>query len=88
MGCFLLNELGEVLLEVMSGLDFRSNLCLEVDEKAQTAVLKNKDKSYKIDFVHEELMLPLKMNKYLYVVEQNNLFSATKSALAKVRFIG
>jgi len=88
MGCFLLNELGEVLLEVMSGLDFSSGICLEVDEKAQTAVLKNKDKSFRIDFVHEELMLPLKMNKYLYVVEQNNLFSATKSALAKVRFIG
>ena len=88
MGCFLLNELGEVLLEVMSGFDFKADICLEVDEKKHTAVLKSQGKSFNIDFVHDELILPLKMNRYLFVVERNKWFYATKSALAKVKFVG
>lgn len=87
MGCFLLNELGEVLLEVMSGLDFQADLCLEVNEKAQTAVLKSLQKTFNIEFVHPELMLPLKMKRYLFVVERNSLFYATKSRMAKVIFV-
>lgn len=87
MGCFLLNELGEVLLEVMSGFDFKTDICLEVNEKDQTAVLKSQNKSFNIDFVHQELMLPLKQNRYLFVVERNQWFYATKSALAKVKFV-
>lgn len=39
MGCFLLNELGEVLLEIKSGLGFGADMRLEVNESAQSAVL-------------------------------------------------
>lgn len=88
MGCFLLNELGEVLLEIKSGFDFKHDLCLEVDEKAQTAILKSEGGEIAIDFVHEELMYPLKMRRYLFVVERNNQFYAIKSRLAKVVFVG
>lgn len=87
MGCFLLNEFGEVLLEIASGLDFSVDLRLEVNETLQTAVLKDKDGSFAIDFVHPELMLPLKKNRYLFVVERNNQFYAMNSKLAKVVFI-
>lgn len=60
MGCFLLNELGEVLLEIKSGLGFGADMRLEVNESAQSAVLRSAAESFAIDFVHEELMLPLK----------------------------
>ena len=87
MGNFLLNEFGEVLLEIKSGLNFDDNVCLEVNEKKQTAVLKSDNGQIKIDFVHEELMLPLKMRRYLFVVERNNQFYLSKSQLAKVVFV-
>ena len=88
MGCFLLNELGEVLLELASGLDFRSDLCLEVDEEKRSATLKSQTGSYQVGFVHEDLILPLKRNRYLFVVERNNQFYVLKSKLAKVVFTG
>lgn len=86
MGCFLLNELGEVMLELSSGLDFRADLRLEIDENAQIAVLKSDEESFKVGFVHEDLLLPLKRNRYLFVVERNNQFYTMKSKLAKVVF--
>ena len=84
MGCFLLNELGEVLLELASGLDLR----LEINEEAQSAVLKSENDCFTVGYVHEELLLPLKQNRYLFVVERNNQFYAMKSKLAKVVFTG
>lgn len=88
MGCFLLNELGEVLLELKSGLRFCTDMRLEVNEANQSAELKSDDGSFKIDFVHPELMLPLKQNRYLFVIERNNQFYAINSKLAKVVFVG
>lgn len=89
MGSFLLNERGEVLLEVKSGLYFGqdADIKLEVNEAMQSAVLKSGDGCFEIEFVHEALMLPLKQNRYLFVVERNNEFYAIKSKLAKVVFI-
>ena len=87
MGCFLLNELGEVLLELKSGLRFSADMRLEVNEAAHSAVLRSAAESFAIDFVHEDLMLPLKRNRYLFVVERNNQFYAINSKLAKVVFI-
>ena len=54
---------------------------------AQSAVLRSAAESFAIDFVHEELMLPLKRNRYLFVVERNNQFYAMNSKLAKVVFV-
>lgn len=88
MGCFLLNELGEVLLELASGLDFRADLRLEIDENEHEAFLRSDKQSFKVGFVHEDLLLPLKRNRYLFVVERNNQFYVMKSKLAKVVFIG
>lgn len=88
MGCFLLNELGEVLLELKSGLRFCADMRLEVNEENQSAELKSDGCSFKIDFVHPELMLPLKQNRYLFVIERNNQFYAINSKLAKVVFVG
>ena len=88
MGNFLLNEFGEVLLEVQSGLSFDDDICLEVDEQEQTALLRSKNEKFPIDYVHKALMLPLKMHRYLFVVERNNQFYAIKSELAKVVFVG
>lgn len=88
MGCFLLNEFGEVLLELKSGLRFSADMRLEVNEATQSAELKSDNASFKIDFVHPTLMLPLKQNRYLFVVERNNQFYAINSQLAKVVFVG
>lgn len=63
MGCFLLNELGEVLLELASGLDFRADLRLEIDENEHEAFLRSDKQSFKVGFVHEDLLLPLKRNR-------------------------
>ena len=52
MSCFLLNELGEVLLEIKSGLGFGADMRLEVNESAQSAVLRSAAESFAIDFVH------------------------------------
>lgn len=87
MGVFLLNDLGEVLLEIASGLDIKKDLCLEVNEQEKSALLKNEEQSFKIDYIHDELILPLKKNRYLFVVERNNQFYAINSALAKVVFV-
>lgn len=87
MGNFLLNELGEVLLEIKSELRIKDDACLEVNEKKQTAVLRCGNGEIAIDFVHEALMLPLKMRRYLFVVERNNQFFTIKSQLAKVVFV-
>ena len=87
MGNFLLNELGEVLLEIQSHLEFGADLCLEVHEKSQTGVLKSLGKNFDIDFIHQELIMPLKRCRYLFVVERNNQFYALKSRLAKVVFV-
>lgn len=88
MGCFLMNELGEVLLELASGLNFQADLRLEIDEVEQLATLKSDKESFKVGFVHEDLLLPLKRNRYLFVVERNNQFYIMKSKLAKVVFTG
>ena len=88
MGSFLLNEFGEVLLEVQSGLSFDEDIFLEVDEKEQTALLRSQHQKFPIDYVHKALMLPLKMHRYLFVVERNNHFFATNSKIAKVVFVG
>lgn len=87
MGCFLLNELGEVLLELKSGLNFGEDVRLEVNEVSHSAVLRSDGKSFTIDFVHNDLILPLKRNRYLFVVERNNSFYALHSRLAKVVFV-
>lgn len=88
MGCFLLNELGEVLLELKSNLYFGEDMLLEVNEAEQTAVLKSKGESFDVGFLHNELIFPLKMRRYLFVVERNNEFYIRHSALAKVVFVG
>lgn len=89
MSCFLMNEQGEVMLEMHSGLRLDTDMRLEINEAAQTAVLKSADGGrFEIEFVHEELMFPLKKNRYLFVVERNNQFYALKSKLAKVVFVG
>lgn len=87
MGVFLLNDFGEVLLEIASGFGFQQDILLEVNEVSQSAVLKSENNSFKIDYVHHELMLPLKRNRYLFVVERNNQFYAINSKLAKVVFV-
>ncbi len=88
MGCFLLNELGEVLLELKSNFRLCADTRLEIDEKSMSAELKSGECSVKIDFVHPELLLPLKQNRYLFVVERNNQFYALNTKLAKVVFVG
>lgn len=88
MGCFLLNEMGEVLLELISGLDFNVDIRLEINEGEQSAVLKSGEKSVEVGFVHDDLMLALKMRRYLFVAERNNAFFHTNSKLAKVVFVG
>ncbi|MBO5284412.1 MAG: hypothetical protein J6B00_00890 [Alphaproteobacteria bacterium] len=88
MGCFLLNEMGEVMLELVSGLDFAMDMRLEINEDEQIAVLKSGNESVEVGFVHEDLMLALKMRRYLFVAERNNAFFLKKSKLAKVVFVG
>lgn len=88
MGCFLLNEFGEVLLELKSGLSFGADMRLEINETDRSAVLKSMGESFKVGVVHEDLMFPLKMRRYLFVVERNNSFYVKNSALAKVVFVG
>ncbi|MBO5284808.1 MAG: hypothetical protein J6B00_02920 [Alphaproteobacteria bacterium] len=88
MGCFLLNEMGEVLLELVSGLNFAMDMRLEINEGEQSAVLKSGNESVEVGFVHEDLMLALKMRRYLFVAERNNAFFLKNSKLAKVVFVG
>lgn len=88
MGCFLLNEMGEVLLELVSELNFAMDMRLEINEGEQSAVLKSGNESVEVGFVHEDLMLALKMRRYLFVAERNNAFFLKNSKLAKVVFVG
>lgn len=88
MGFFLLNEMGEVLLELVSGLNFAMDMRLEINEGEQSAVLKSGNESVEVGFVHEDLMLALKMRRYLFVAERNNAFFLKNSRLAKVVFVG
>ncbi|MBQ8751108.1 MAG: hypothetical protein IJZ30_05685 [Alphaproteobacteria bacterium] len=87
MGSFLLNDMGEVLLELNVKMDFDVDLLLEVNEGKHKAILKNAEQSFVIDFIHPELIVPLKQNRYLFVVERNNQFYAINSKLAKVVFV-
>jgi len=87
MGNFLLNDFGEVLLEINAKMIFSEDLCLEINEAEKKAVLKNAGNEFMISYVHEELMVPLKQNRYLFVVERNNQYYALNSKLAKVVFV-
>ena len=87
MGNFLLNDIGEVLLEIGVKMNFDEDLCLEINELERKAILKNAGQNFNIEYVHPELMIPLKQNRYLFVVERNNQFYALNSKLAKVVFI-
>ncbi|MBR5598647.1 MAG: hypothetical protein IKW39_01255 [Alphaproteobacteria bacterium] len=87
MGTFLLNDLGEVLLELDSKVDFGMDLTLEVDELCEEAFLTSGDNKIKIGYIHPELVIPLKQNRYLFVVARNNQFYAINSRLCKVVFI-
>ena len=87
MGNFLLNDFGEVLLEINTKMIFSEDLCLEINEAEKKAVLKNAGNEFMINYVHEELMVPLKQNRYLFVVERNNQYYALNSKLAKVVFV-
>jgi hypothetical protein len=87
MGNFLLNDFGEVLLEINAKMIFSEDLCLEINEAEKKAVLKNAGNEFMINYVHEELMVPLKQNRYLFVVERNNQYYALNSKLAKVVFV-
>ena len=87
MGTFLLNDVGEVLLEIKTKLDIGVDATLEVDEVKETAFLISNEKKIKVGYVHPELIFPLKQNRYLFVVERNNQYYALNSKLAKVIFI-
>ena len=87
MGSFLLNDMGEVLLELNVKMNFDIDMLLEINEEKNEAVLKNAGESFLIGFVHPELIIPLKQNRYLFVVEHNNQFYALNSKLAKVVFV-
>jgi len=87
MGTFLLNDIGEVLLEIKAKLDMSSDITLEVDEVKEIAFLKSDEKKIKVGYVHPELIFPLKQNRYLFVVARNNQFYALNSKLCKVVFV-
>ncbi|MBR5154501.1 MAG: hypothetical protein IKW58_02115 [Alphaproteobacteria bacterium] len=87
MGTFLLNDIGEVLLELNFRMSLDVDLSLEIDELNKEAILKNAEEKIKIGYVHPELIIPLKQNRYLFVVERNNQFYALNSKLCKVVFV-
>jgi hypothetical protein len=87
MGNFLLNDFGEVLLEINAKINLTEDMCLEINEIEKKAILKNAGNEFMIEYVHDELMVPLKQNRYLFVVERNNQYYALNSKLAKVIFI-
>lgn len=86
MGCFLLNEFGDVMLEVASGLDFQKDWVLEIKENEQLAVLQSENGYFEVGFVHKELIAPLKKKRYIFVVERNDQFYATYHKLTKLVF--
>ena len=81
MGTFLLNDIGEVLLELNFKMNFGLDLSLEIDEYKKEAFLKNEEKKIKVGYIHPELIVPLKQNRYLFVVDRNNQFYAINSKL-------
>ena len=87
MGSFLLNDFGEVLLELNTKLMACSDMCLEVDELQNEAKLKSEKQDIVIGRVQQELIFPLKQNRYLFVVEGGKHFYMHKSQLAKVVFV-
>ena len=84
---FLLNDFGEVVLEINAKINLTEDMCLEINEIEKKAILKNAGNEFMIEYVHDELMVPLKQNRYLFVVERNNQYYALNSKLAKVIFI-
>ena len=87
MGSFLLNDFGEVLLELNTKLMMCSDMCVEVDELHSEAKLKSDKQDIVIGYVHPELIFPLKQNRYLFVVEGGKNFYMRKGQLAKVVFV-
>ena len=87
MGTFLLNDIGEVLLEIKTKLDIGVDATLEIDEAKEIAFLVSNEKKIKVGYVHPELIVPLKQNRYLFVVARNNQFYALNSRLCRVVFV-
>jgi len=87
MGSFLLNDFGEVLLELNTKLICCSDMCIEVDELHNEAKLKSSMQDIVIGYVHPELLFPLKQNRYLFIVESSKSFFARRGQLAKVVFV-
>ena len=87
MGTFLLNDIGEVLLEIKTKLDIGVDATLEIDEDKEIAFLVSNEKKIKVGYVHPELIVPLKQNRYLFVVARNNQFYALNSRLCRVVFV-
>lgn len=87
MGTFLLNDIGEVLLEIKTKLDIGVDATLEIDEDKEIAFLVSNEKKIKVGYVHPELIVPLKQNRYLFVVTRNNQFYALNSRLCRVVFV-
>ena len=87
MGVFLLNDNGELLLEINDRISFGDSLFLEINQARSEALLVNENQKIKVGYVHPEVMLFLKKNRYLFVVERTNQFYALNSKLANVMFV-
>ena len=87
MGTFLLNDIGEVLLEIKTKLEIGVDATLEIDEDKEIAFLVSNEKKIKVGYVHPELIVPLKQNRYLFVVARSNQFYALNSRLCRVVFV-
>jgi hypothetical protein len=87
MGSFLLNDRGEVLLEINDKIPGGDNLCLKINEKFNDALLVDENQKIQIGYVHPEVLLFLKQNRYLFIVEHTNQFYAFNSRLANVIFV-
>ena len=86
MGSFILNDFGEVMLELNTKLITCIDMRVEVDERKNEATLKSKEQDIVIGYIHPELIFSLKQNRYLFVVEGNKSFYARRGQLAKVVF--
>ena len=87
MSAFLLNNAGELLLEINDTISFDGSLCLEVNPEYSEAILRNRDEKINIGYVHPEVLLFLKRNRYLCVVKCSSKFYALNSKLANVVFV-
>ncbi len=87
MSAFLLNDNGELLLEISDNISFGDSLFLEINQAHHEALLINEQQKIKVGYVHPEVMFFLKKNRYLFVVERTNQFYALNSKLAKVMFV-